>query len=222
MQSKKTPLLRAFFKADITDAPCRFNKDCARPPVAAALSPTAVAQKTRIERCRKGFVNREGWFGRRTSRAVGRKRGESPVLRQCLPAPAVSGDSLPPAARHAGSQRLPGIHSVTSRGGHQQTSTLLLPMGGFVYILASKKGGTLYTGVTADLARRVWEHKQRAKRSFTDRYGVLRLVWYQEYVDIGEAIVFEKRIKKWRRAWKVRMIEEMNPDWRELYGGLGW
>lgn len=95
-------------------------------------------------------------------------------------------------------------------------------MGGFVYILASKKGGTLYTGVTADLGRRVWEHKQRAKRSFTDRYGALRLVWYQEYVDIGEAIVFEKRIKKWRRSWKVRMIEEMNPDWRELYGGLGW
>jgi putative endonuclease len=95
-------------------------------------------------------------------------------------------------------------------------------MSGYVYILASKKDGTLYTGVTADLGRRAHEHKQHISSGFTDRYGVIRLVWYQEYQDIGEAIVFEKRIKRWRRAWKVRLIEEMNPDWRELYGGMGW
>jgi putative endonuclease len=93
---------------------------------------------------------------------------------------------------------------------------------GYVYILAAKKNGTLYTGVTADLGRRVWEHKQRQGRGFTARYGAIRLVWYQEYQDIGEAIVTEKRIKKWRREWKIRLIEELNPDWRELYGGIGW
>jgi putative endonuclease len=93
---------------------------------------------------------------------------------------------------------------------------------GDVYILASKKGGTLYVGVTADLRRRVFEHKQRLNKSFTDRYGVIRLVWYQEFLDIGEAIIFEKRIKKWRRDWKIKLIEEMNPDWQELYGGMGW
>ena len=91
-----------------------------------------------------------------------------------------------------------------------------------VYILASRRNGTLYVGVTSDIVRRVWEHKQRHGRSFTARYGAIRLVWYQEYQDIGEAIVAEKRIKKWRREWKIRLIEEMNPDWRELYGGMGW
>ena len=95
-------------------------------------------------------------------------------------------------------------------------------MAGYVYILASKRNGTLYTGVTADLARRVFEHKQQLSRGFTSRYGVLRLVWYQEYQDIGEAIIAEKRIKKWRRAWKIELVEAMNPDWRELYGGVGW
>jgi len=93
---------------------------------------------------------------------------------------------------------------------------------GYVYIIAAKKNGTLYTGVTANLARRVWEHKQRQGRGFTARYGAIRLVWYQEYQDIGEAIVVEKRIKKWRREWKIGLIEKMNPDWRELYGGIGW
>ena len=95
-------------------------------------------------------------------------------------------------------------------------------MTGYVYILASKKGGTLYTGITSDLARRVFEHKQRMGPGFTNRYGAIRLVWYREYEDIGEAIVAEKRIKKWRRAWKISLIEEMNPDWSELYGGQGW
>lgn len=95
-------------------------------------------------------------------------------------------------------------------------------MSGYVYILASKKDGTLYTGVTADLARRVHEHKQQLGKGFTARYGALRLVWYREYDDIGHAIVDEKRIKRWRRAWKVRMIEKMNPDWQELHGGMGW
>jgi putative endonuclease len=95
-------------------------------------------------------------------------------------------------------------------------------MPAYVYILASRKDGTLYTGVTADLGRRIFEHKQRLGRGFTSRYGAVRLVWYCEYQDIGEAIVAEKRIKKWRRQWKIDLIEQMNPDWGELYGGLGW
>ena len=95
-------------------------------------------------------------------------------------------------------------------------------MAGYVYILASKQNGTLYTGVTSDLGSRVFEHKQRLGAGFTAKYGVIRLVWYQEYVEIGEAIVFEKRIKRWRRAWKIALIEGMNPDWRELYVGTGW
>jgi len=72
------------------------------------------------------------------------------------------------------------------------------------------------------MLRRVYEHKQRLGKGFTSQYGAIRLVWYQEFVDIGDAIVFEKRIKKWRRAWKIKLIEDMNPDWSELYGGMGW
>jgi len=95
-------------------------------------------------------------------------------------------------------------------------------MVGYVYIIASKKEGTLYTGVTADLARRIYEHKQRLGKGFSAKYGTIRLVWYQEFDDIGEAIVWEKRLKRWRRTWKIELIEKMNPDWRELYGGVGW
>ena len=92
-------------------------------------------------------------------------------------------------------------------------------MAGYVYILASKKNGTLYVGVTSDLGSRVWEHKERIHAGFTAKYGVVRLVWYQEFYEIGQAISFEKKIKKWRRHWKIALIEQMNPDWRELYTG---
>ena len=87
----------------------------------------------------------------------------------------------------------------------------------FVYILASGRNGTLYIGVTNDLARRIYEHKNDLVSGFTQRYGVHALVWYEAHGDIGEAILREKRIKKWNRAWKIRMIEENNPDWRDLY-----
>jgi putative endonuclease len=86
-----------------------------------------------------------------------------------------------------------------------------------VYLLASKRGGTLYLGVTNDIGRRVWEHKTRALGGFSARYGVDRLVWCETYDRIDEAIAREKAIKKWRRAWKIQLIEEMNPDWRDLY-----
>ncbi len=93
-------------------------------------------------------------------------------------------------------------------------------MGGHVYIMASRKNGTLYTGVTADLARRVWEHRDKVLPGFTSRYGVTRLVWYRAFDDIEIAIAEEKRIKRWRRAWKIQMIEQMNPEWEDLYANI--
>ncbi|MGI9401591.1 MAG: GIY-YIG nuclease family protein [Rhizobiaceae bacterium] len=90
-------------------------------------------------------------------------------------------------------------------------------MGGWVYIMASRKGGTLYTGVTNDIARRAWEHRDSVLPGFTVRYGVLRLVWYRQHDCIVQAIEEEKRIKKWRRIWKIEMIERENPEWKDLY-----
>ena len=92
--------------------------------------------------------------------------------------------------------------------------------GYFVYLLASQANGTLYAGVTNDLARRVSEHKQDLAPGFTARYGVKTLVWYEHHDDIGEAILREKRIKRWRRAWKLQLIETTNPQWRDLYTDL--
>jgi putative endonuclease len=87
----------------------------------------------------------------------------------------------------------------------------------FVYLLASRPNGTLYCGVTNDLVRRTWEHREGlAEVSFTRRYGVHHLVWFEEHSDIREAILREKRIKKWNRAWKVRLIEAANPGWHDL------
>lgn len=95
-------------------------------------------------------------------------------------------------------------------------------MAGYVYMLASKKDGTLYVGVTSDLGSRVWQHKQQTTPGFTARHGAIRLVWYCEFYEIGDAILFERRLKKWRRAWKIALIEELNPGWYELYKGQGW
>lgn len=95
-------------------------------------------------------------------------------------------------------------------------------MTGYVYMLVSRKGGTIYTGVTNSLARRVPEHKAGAGSRFTTRYGARRLVWYEEHFDIRDAIEREKQIKRWRRAWKIALIEEANPQWHELFRGTGW
>ncbi|NNM74356.1 GIY-YIG nuclease family protein [Enterovirga aerilata] len=86
-----------------------------------------------------------------------------------------------------------------------------------VYMLASRRHGTLYLGVTNNLARRVWEHKTKMILGFSAKYGVDRLVWYEAYDRIDEAIAREKALKKWRRDWKLRLIEEMNPEWEDLY-----
>ncbi len=90
----------------------------------------------------------------------------------------------------------------------------------WVYLLARKRDGTLYLGVTNDLSRRVWDHKTGAIPGFSSRYGVDRLVWYESYEEIDEAIGREKALKKWRRAWKIALIEEMNPEWNDLYERL--
>ena len=87
----------------------------------------------------------------------------------------------------------------------------------YVYILASRKDGTLYVGVTNDISRRLFEHKEGGASSFTRKYQVKRLVWCESFVDIADAISAEKRIKRWRRAWKVELIEKSNPQWNDLY-----
>lgn len=90
----------------------------------------------------------------------------------------------------------------------------------YVYILASRIGGTLYIGVTNDLARRVAEHKLKLVEGFTEKYNVLRLVYFEQFDDPENAIKREKRLKKWNRAWKIRLIEEHNPNWNDLYSGI--
>ena len=90
----------------------------------------------------------------------------------------------------------------------------------YVYILASKRNGTLYTGVTNDLIRRVHQHKNGDIPGFTKRYGVDRLVYYEIFRRILDAITAEKRIKKWNRQWKIRLIERNNPEWKDLYDVL--
>ncbi|MBZ6076117.1 GIY-YIG nuclease family protein [Microvirga puerhi] len=87
----------------------------------------------------------------------------------------------------------------------------------WVYLLASRRYGTLYLGVTNDLPRRVHQHKTKAIPGFSATYDVQRLVWYETYERIDEGIAREKSLKKWRRDWKIRLIEEMNPDWSDLY-----
>jgi putative endonuclease len=87
----------------------------------------------------------------------------------------------------------------------------------YVYILASRIGGTLYIGVTNDLIRRVYEHKSGDAEGFTKSYGVTRLVYFEYFGEIEQAIRREKRLKKWPRAWKVSLIEKDNPNWIDLY-----
>jgi len=91
----------------------------------------------------------------------------------------------------------------------------------FVYIMASKKNGTLYVGVTSDLARRVFEHKHDLIEGFTKKYKVHMLVYYEHTNDINSAIEREKVIKRWKRQWKVNLIRRSNPDWRDLCSDLG-
>ena len=87
----------------------------------------------------------------------------------------------------------------------------------YVYILASRKDGAIYLGVTNDLVRRIYEHRIKAVRSFTSKSNITRLVWFEIYNDPISAISREKELKKWKRAWKVQLIEAKNPRWNDLY-----
>ena len=86
-----------------------------------------------------------------------------------------------------------------------------------VYILASRTNGTLYVGVTSDLVKRIWEHRNNMVDGFTKRYGVHQLVWYELHEDMQSAIEREKRLKEWKRKWKLELIESTNPNWQDLY-----
>jgi putative endonuclease len=87
----------------------------------------------------------------------------------------------------------------------------------YVYMLASKRNGTLYAGVTNNLAERIYRHKNLSIGGFTEKYKVRKLVYYEKYNNIRKAISREKQLKKWRRRWKIHLIERVNPDWKDLY-----
>ena len=90
----------------------------------------------------------------------------------------------------------------------------------FVYIMASKRNGTLYIGVTSDLIQRVWQHKSDEIEGFTSRYKLHDLVYYEKHESSYTAIQREKRLKDWRRKWKLELIESLNPEWKDLYQGI--
>ena len=92
--------------------------------------------------------------------------------------------------------------------------------GGWVYIMTNRPNGTLYLGVTADISRRAFEHREGLVKGFTERYGLKRLVWTEFYENIVDAIQREHNMKHWSRAWKVRLILDANPEWRDLYEDL--
>ncbi len=89
-----------------------------------------------------------------------------------------------------------------------------------VYLLATKKNGTLYIGVTSNLVARTWQHREHVVEGFTTRYNVTRLVWYELHATMESAILREKRLKKWNREWKLRLVDETNPEWRDLWEGI--
>ena len=105
----------------------------------------------------------------------------------------------------------PMLYSGIHKGFHMQY---------FVYILASKKNGTLYIGVTSDLIRRVYEHKNDFVEGFTNKYAVHDLVYFEVTESVESAIMREKQLKKWNRAWKINLIEKSNPVWKDLYSDL--
>ncbi len=90
----------------------------------------------------------------------------------------------------------------------------------YTYLLSSDRNGTLYCGHTDDLAKRIWEHREKIYDGFTAKYGVARLVWYEVHYTREAAFTRERQIKKWNRSWKVRMIEQRNPKWLDLYETL--
>jgi putative endonuclease len=93
-------------------------------------------------------------------------------------------------------------------------------MGYYVYILASRKDGAIYVGITNDIVRRIYEHRTKVIQGFTSKYNITRLVWFEIYDDPISAISREKELKKWKRVWKVQLIEAQNPQWNDLYESI--
>jgi putative endonuclease len=93
-------------------------------------------------------------------------------------------------------------------------------MQSYVYIMSNNTRGALYIGVTSDLIKRTWQHKEFFVDGFCEKYGLKCLVWYEVHEDITEAIKREKQLKKWNRMWKIHLIEQSNPNWEDLYPGL--
>ena len=87
----------------------------------------------------------------------------------------------------------------------------------YVYILASRKDGALYIGVTSDLIKRVWEHKNTVTKGHTEKYNIKKLIYFEQYEEVEQAIYREKKLKAWKREWKIELIETTNPEWRDLY-----
>ena len=87
----------------------------------------------------------------------------------------------------------------------------------YVYVLANKRRGTTYVGVTSNLVQRVWQHKEEQVEGFTKRYGIKMLVWFEQHENVEQAILREKQIKNWNRVWKIELIESVNPKWNDLY-----
>jgi len=90
----------------------------------------------------------------------------------------------------------------------------------YIYILASQRNGTIYVGVTTDLKKRVWQHKNKVIKGFTEKYNVHHLVYFEHFEDYWEAGLRERRLKKWKRKWKLELIEQSNPNWNDLYETL--
>ena len=111
---------------------------------------------------------------------------------------------------------------IPAKAGTQLSNAMHRDFAPAVYLLASKRNGTLYVGVTSDLIARVHQHRRGAVRGFTQEYGVKLLVWFEMHATMETAIQREKRIKKWNRAWKLALIETENPDWRDLAEELGF
>ncbi len=122
----------------------------------------------------------------------------------------------------AASQRLvvPAKRESASAGTHEHRFGVSTSRQFYLYILASRRHGTLYIGVTSDLVRRIYEHRIKAVPGFTRQYGIDRLVYFEIFDDPTSAIAREKQVKQWRRDWKVALIEAENPDWRDLFDGI--
>jgi putative endonuclease len=112
---------------------------------------------------------------------------------------------------------LPHAQMIKTNGSFLRRQESIIMKQSYVYIIASKKNGTLYIGVTSDLKRRIYEHKNKLAEGFSKRYDISLLVYFEIYDDIRLAILREKRLKAWKRDWKIRLIEEQNPEWNDLY-----